>query len=91
MAKRVQLNITGVVQGVWFRKLAKEKADELGLTGWVKNQTDGSVQANAQGDNAPVEQFITWCYKGPDNAIVTGVETLDLSIDSSENDFTILR
>ncbi len=91
MAKRVQLNITGEVQGVWFRKSTKEKADEIGLTGWVKNQSDGSVLANVQGENAPVEQFITWCYRGPDQAVVTGVDMLSLSVDSSENDFTILR
>lgn len=91
MSKRVQLTITGEVQGVWFRKSAKEKADELKVTGWVKNNSDGSVVANAQGDNGPVELFITWCYRGPENAVVTGVDILKVQEDPAETDFTILR
>ena len=73
--KRVRIEISGEVQGVFFRKNAATKAQELGLLGWVKNTSNGKVLAEAQGENAQIESFITWCYQGPDAAVVTGVET----------------
>lgn len=89
--KRVRLKITGVVQGVWFRKSTKYKADELKLTGWVKNLDNGAVLAEAQGSSSAVEQFITWCYRGPENAVVTGVETEAQDALAEESEFVILR
>ena len=89
--KRVRLKITGVVQGVWFRKSTKDKADELKLTGWVKNLDNGAVLAVAQGPSAAVEQFITWCYQGPEKAVVTGVETEAQDAVAEETEFVILR
>ncbi|MDB5231716.1 MAG: hypothetical protein JWN76_2521 [Chitinophagaceae bacterium] len=65
------LIIKGKVQGVFFRVSAKEKADELGITGWVKNTDDGNVEAVACGQNSTTEEFITWCRKGPRRAQVT--------------------
>jgi acylphosphatase len=72
--KRAKITITGVVQGVYYRASARNKAVELNLAGWVRNLNNGAVLAEAEGPAVAVEQFITWCYQGPENAIVTGVE-----------------
>lgn len=87
--KRVRLVISGQVQGVFFRKSALEKASELGLAGWVKNSGNG-VLAEVEGEPIKVEQFITWCYRGPDAAVVTGVETQIVPAEG-EQSFIILR
>ena len=87
--KRVRIIISGEVQGVFFRKSALEKANELGLSGWVKN-SGNSVLAEAEGEPAKIEQFITWCYRGPDAAVVTGVET-QIILAEGEHGFIILR
>ena len=57
--------ITGKVQGVWFRASTKQQAELLGITGWVRNTSDGRVEAVFQGDNALVEKMIAWCHQGP--------------------------
>jgi len=72
---RVELHITGVVQGVCYRASARDKATELGLTGWVKNNVDGSVEALAEGPASAVEQFVEWCRRGPPAAEVGEVTT----------------
>jgi len=88
--KRVRITISGEVQGVFYRKSAQEKATELGLAGWVKNLSNGHVVAEVEGEPAKVEQFITWCYRGPDAAVVAGVETQTIAIEG-EHSFIILR
>ncbi|MBN2361090.1 MAG: acylphosphatase [Deltaproteobacteria bacterium] len=70
---RVRLHITGEVQGVFYRVTACEQATALGLTGWVKNNFDGSVEALAEGAEGAVEQFISWCRRGPPAAAVAEV------------------
>jgi acylphosphatase len=87
--KRIRVKISGDVQGVFYRKSALEKAQDLGLVGWVKNLSNGSVLAEAQGEQAAVEDFITWCYQGPDAALVTGVETEAVELED-DRDFIIL-
>lgn len=67
------LNITGLVQGVFYRATAKKVADELGVTGWVKNSPDDGVEAVVTGTEEQLEQFISWCKKGPAMAKVTRV------------------
>ena len=71
---RVSLLINGQVQGVFFRLKAKEEADKLGLTGWVKNNGNGTVECLAEGDKDKLEQFIDWCQQGPEAAQVEKVE-----------------
>jgi len=68
-----RLAITGRVQGVGYRFYAQKKARELGLTGWVRNRRDGSVEALLQGDSAAVETMIAWCRRGPPSAVVADV------------------
>lgn len=71
---RVHLKITGYVQGVFYRATTRETALRLGLKGWVRNRSDGSVEAVAEGDDASVDSFMEWCGKGPPGATVHGVE-----------------
>lgn len=71
---RVRLQISGQVQGVFFRRSAKVKAGELGIFGWVRNKSDGSVEAIAQGSKDKINEFISWCRKGPPFAKVENVE-----------------
>jgi acylphosphatase len=70
----VHLFVRGRVQGVFFRASTQKTAKGLGLTGWVKNCSDGSVEIQAEGDKAKLEEFIAWCRKGPPLASVSGVD-----------------
>ena len=71
---RAHLYIEGNVQGVFFRRSARSKADELGVVGLIRNRKDGSVEAIAQGPKTKVDVFIKWCKKGPPFSKVEKVE-----------------
>jgi acylphosphatase len=74
MAKiRTHLEVSGRVQGVYFRYAAKEVANRLGLTGWIRNLPNGKVEAVVEGEEADVEEMIEWCYQGPPGAKVSRV------------------
>ena len=75
MLMSVHLIAHGKVQGVWFRAGTQEKALQLGLSGWVRNCPDGTVEIQAEGKKETLEQFIDWCRKGPPAAQVS---TLDI-------------
>ncbi|HLG25789.1 MAG TPA: acylphosphatase [Candidatus Gracilibacteria bacterium] len=66
--------IHGSVQGVFFRSFVKEQAQKLRITGWVKNEDDGTVKACAQGDRDTLESFIDICKIGPSGATVEKVD-----------------
>ena len=70
---RVNLIITGLVQGVFFRASTLERAQSLNLNGWVKNLSDGSVEVVAEGPRYGLEDFVTWCRQGPPAAEVKDV------------------
>ena len=74
MSKRVEIKVTGQVQDVLFRQGAKEIADESGLTGWVKNEEDGSVWIVAEGEEGQLQKLVEWCRKGTEWAKVEKVE-----------------
>ena len=81
----IHLIIKGRVQGVYYRASAKQAADKLGITGWVKNTPGGDVEALAQGTDEAIDQFIDWCKQGPERAIVKEVvvsKALDEELDS---------
>lgn len=61
------------MQGVSYRASARDEATRLGLAGWVRNLPNGDVEAEAQGDSAAVQRFITWCHRGPEDAAVQSV------------------
>ena len=83
--------ISGKVQGVFFRASTQKKALELGLTGWVKNCSDGSVSALFQGEKRQVSTIIAWCQEGPEFAEVASVK-IESSKDCTnrQEGFTIL-
>jgi len=74
MKEAIHIIVHGRVQGVWFRAGTKEKADELGLLGWVKNRTEGTVEIHAEGEKLLLEKFITWCRIGTPAADVTSLD-----------------
>ena len=82
------LTITGRVQGVSFRYHTMEKARELGISGYVKNQQDGTVYVEAQGEEAPMDRFVKWCHQGPSFARVDHVE-MEKGKGSGFNNFEI--
>ena len=71
-AKR--LTISGRVHGVGFRDWMVARAQQLGLSGWVRNRRDGSIEALVDGDTAAVEEMVRACRRGPRLAEVTAIE-----------------
>ena len=71
---RAHVRISGRVQGVFFRDSTREKAQELGLSGYVKNTPDGDVEALFEGPEEAVEEMVRWCGQGPPHASVENVE-----------------
>lgn len=65
--------VKGKVQGVFFRATAKKIADEIGVSGWIKNTWDDDVEAIVTGTKEQLEGFISWCKKGPPMAKVRDV------------------
>lgn len=72
--KRVHLFISGRVQGVTFRASTRRKARDLGVNGWVKNLSDGRVEAVLEGEESGVDNLVEWCRHGPRLATVEEVE-----------------
>jgi acylphosphatase len=64
----------GRVQGVWFRESMRREAEALGVTGWVRNRPDGTVEAVVQGSAPAVEAITQWARRGPEAAEVTDLE-----------------
>ena len=71
--KHLSLRIEGIVQGVGFRRAARAKANQLGVSGFVRNEDDASVTIEAEADEATLELFRTWCEMGPVSARVDRV------------------
>lgn len=71
--KAYSIRVMGRVQGVGFRYYTEKKAKEIGLTGYVQNQPDGSVLIEAEGQEHQLFEFINWCHKGPQWARVQNV------------------
>jgi acylphosphatase len=74
MTKRAHVWIRGRVQGVFYRASTQRQALELGVRGWVRNLSDGRVEAWLEGDEPAVEAMLGWCRRGPPAAVVTDVE-----------------
>lgn len=69
----LSLHITGRVQGVFFRAETQERAQSLGLTGWVRNTKQGGVEIHAEGDSTALRALEEWCHHGPPSAQVESV------------------
>lgn len=74
MRRHLNVKAYGMVQGVFFRYSAREKARELGLGGWVENLSDGSVYVAAEGEEESLKKFLDWCREGSEAAAVKKVE-----------------
>jgi acylphosphatase len=70
MKKHVTIRIVGKVQGVFFRASTKKNADAMDISGFVRNEQDGSVYVEAEGEEENLERFIQWCRRGPAHAQV---------------------
>ena len=73
--RRTRVLVSGRVQGVFFRDSTREKAQALGLSGWVRNLPDGRVEAVFEGDGDRVGEMLSWCEDGPPDAQVQNVST----------------
>jgi acylphosphatase len=92
MKTQVHVIISGIVQGVWYRASTKQKAEQLGLTGWVKNTPEGNVEAVFEGDDEQVvKEMVAWCWKGPPHAKVTDVRVKHEQGVGSFKEFSVLR
>lgn len=89
--ERVHLNIQGVVQGVGFRHHTRMKASELGLTGYVKNLPDGTVEVIVEGETQEINQFLDWAHHGPSAAQVKQVDIHYEDANGEFSSFTIER
>jgi acylphosphatase len=72
------LRIHGRVQGVGYRESLRWEAERLGVTGWVRNRRDGTVEAAIDGAPETIEALVGWCRMGPPAALVTVVEVADI-------------
>lgn len=73
--KHLNIRIFGFVQGVFFRYSAKEKAEELKITGFSRNDPDGTVYIEVEGEEASLEEFLKWCHQGPPPAKIERVQS----------------
>lgn len=70
----VHLFVHGRVQGVFYRAGTQKTAEGLGLTGWVRNCSDGSVEIHAEGGKGKLEELVAWCRQGPPMASVSSID-----------------
>ncbi|MFC5731070.1 MULTISPECIES: acylphosphatase [Nocardioides] len=75
--KAVEVRVTGLVQGVFFRAQCAETAARLGVTGWVSNEYDGSVRGHFEGQADAVDALVAWCRRGSRRASVDRVEVAE--------------
>lgn len=85
---RASVRVEGRVQGVFFRAEARDRARSLGLSGWVRNAHDGSVEAAFEGPVERVRSMVDWCRRGPAHAAVEDV-TVEWEEPQGERDFQI--
>ena len=88
--KAYSIEVRGKVQGVSYRASAKAKADDLGITGWCKNQPDGSVLLHIEGDDKSLKNMFNWCRQGPRFSRPGPLITFETDVEGFE-DFQIRR
>jgi acylphosphatase len=81
--ERAHVYVSGDVQGVFFRDSTRQKAHQLGLSGWVKNLPDGRVEALFEGPSQEVREMVRWCEQGPPHA---AVENVKVGFDTARED-----
>jgi acylphosphatase len=88
--KRVQVIVRGRVTGVFFRAATQREARRLGVTGWVKNRPDGSIEVVAEGEEDAIKEIISWAHHGPSAARVDGVDVRWRGYTGEFSDFRIM-
>ena len=88
--KTIHLEIFGRVQGVYYRSSAKEIAQYHHLSGWIRNDFTGKVEALVTGNPEDLEQFIHWCNTGPKRAVVERVIVNEVAFQTFES-FEVVR
>ncbi|USP80100.1 uncharacterized protein yc1106_07374 [Curvularia clavata] len=88
-SKRIQYKVEGRVQGVNFRSFTQKQARSLGVTGYVTNASDGSVQGEAQGSEDKINDFIQHLNKGPPASSVSKVDHSDIATKADESGFSV--
>lgn len=78
--KHLNIRVSGRVQGVFFRASARDVALRLQLRGFVRNEPDGTVYMEAEGNDEALDELVQWCRQGPPNAVVTNVEMHEGSV-----------
>jgi len=91
MQQHYIIKVFGKVQGVYFRASTQAEAQRLGVTGFVRNEADGSVYIEAEGTTEQVNALIDWCHEGPSRARVERVEHEATSELKDFTDFEIRR
>ena len=91
MPTALHITVAGRVQGVGFRWVCRREARALGVTGWVRNRSDGAVEMHAEGAAEALDALQAWCREGPSGAVVrqvsatpatpTGASTFDIRLD----------
>jgi acylphosphatase len=89
--KQVEVYVRGRVQGVFFRASSQREAKRLGLTGWVKNRNDGSVEMLAEGEEEELKELIAWAHHGPTSCRVERVEVRWHGFAGEFSDFRIVE
>lgn len=88
---RARVTISGKVQGVCYRWATLQEANTRGVTGWVRNNPDGTVEALFEGEDSAVRALVNWCHRGPDAARVDKVDVIWDTFTGEYNDFAIRR
>ena len=88
--KRVHVVVHGEVQGVGYRYTARGVAGRLGVTGWIRNRWDGTVEAHVQGPADRVAAMLAWMADGPPGARVDGCRVTDIPVENAEG-FRVLQ
>lgn len=89
--KRIHLIVRGRVQGVYFRAATQREARRLGITGWVKNRNDGSVELLAEGEEDSIRELASWAQHGPTAARVENVDTRWRGYTGEFHEFSIVE
>ena len=85
MQKHLNIKISGLVQGVLFRHSARREAEKLNIKGFARNEDDGTVYIEAEGEKENLKKFLDWCRNGP---IFSRVEKVDFKFSSEIKNFT---
>ncbi len=88
--RRIRLIISGKVQGVFFRVSLRDQARGLGISGWARNNPDGTVEALIEGESGKIDQIINWCWNGPPDAIVENIDKREDTTDLNMSSFDII-